>query len=774
MSHRLGPLHLARPRRRLLALGSILAMLSVVGAPLPSLASTSPSVVSFTAAVTTAPNQVTLSWDTDGAAATRGVYIYGYRSFLRPDVGYVAPSGTTSVTVPPGKYTWALAVTDDSGQQVIERRTVTVQAPTPVTVSGPQLVWRDWYDIKDVTIDWDPKGADTTTIVRPDGTSISTTGTSYTATAAELSARGEGHHTYKLQPCQTVAVGTFCGEPSIVQVQIGGSTFNGEFREFLPSSPASDVTVSWTSDPGNHWVLAAPTLGVSAVVTNGVPKYTIPKERFTDGAHTLTLTTCRLGQPSCATTLASKQYVVSDTTWTSKSWTEDYDPDHSSFYATHLIRGRALDPSIDDAGNIFSIGEFSDHLITVPAGAPEANTLEVPLHRVHDPNSNLQARVRPFVMPWNGGVRSTHSAAGERVIRVGQYLYATQGGWETPVGDPPLPNHSRIVRYDTQGTDDPNTLTDDRFCMYNMPENNNSVIGITWDGTRIWYLEQRVDSRQSVLGSFNPNELACENFLNYEDEQAVADSAHQYCTSWPATGCIRKITLPVTFSGPSHIVYDAEADAVWIAGWWTNGLGRWDVAGNTFQQFPSPRASTNTLGVTFPWQIRQLGDYVYFGEYGDGDLVRFDKTKPTEQCLVLDALGKNHCMNEIHVPLQVPGGIHSIEIHQDRLYFTVDQWGTIANSDVFGYVTLSDWKAGVRYTGLKSILPPERAHVDEMGTSGISINAGGTVVLGTGGASNSGQQAILKFVPAQGAAHSRAACRPAAPGESSAGGCRPS
>ena len=732
-----------RPRSlRLLVLGSALALLASLGVQGTSLASTAPSVVSFSAAVTAEPNRVTLSWETEGAAASRGVYIYGYRNVLRPDIGYVAPAGTVSVPVPPGTYTWTLSVTDGLGQQVLERRTLTVPGPTPVTVSGSQLVWQEWHDIQDVTIDWNPHGADSTTVFRPDGTSISTTGTSYTATAAELAARGEGLHTFKLQPCQTVPVGNFCGESSIVQVQIGGSRFNGDLREFLPSSPASDVTVSWTSDTGNHWVLAAPTLGIAAMVTNGVPEYRIPKERFTDGVHNLTLTSCRLGQPSCATTLASKQYVVSGTTWTSKSWTEDYDPNQS-----RAIQGRALDVDIDDAGNIFSIGEFSDHLVSVPSGATEASALQMPLHRVDDPNTNLQARVRPFAVPMFGGVRSTHSAYGERVIRVGQYVYATQGGWETAVGNPPLPNHSRIVRYDTQGADDPNTLTDDRFCMYNMPENNNTVIGITWDGTRIWYLEQRVESRQSVLGSFNPNELPCENFLNYEDEQAVADSAHQYCTSWPATACIRKITLPPSFSGPSHIVYDAEADAVWIAGWWTNGLGRFDIATSSFQQYPSPRASTNTLGVTFPWQIRESGDYVYFGEYGDGDLVRFDKTKPRELCLVLDAKGNNPCMSEIHVPLKVGGGIHSIEIHDNRLYFTVDQWGTIDDGDVFGYVTLDDWASGVRYTGLQSLLEPARAHVDEIGTSGIGINAGGTVALGTVGASNSHQQAILKFVP---------------------------
>jgi hypothetical protein len=101
-----------------------------------------------------------------------------------------------------------------------------------------------------------------------------------------------------------------------------------------------------------------------------------------------------------------------------------------------------------------------------------------------------------------------------------------------------------------------------------------------------------------------------------------------------------------------------------------------------------------------PWKIEVYGNHVYFAEFFDGDIVRFDKTMRTQpQCQSLDSGGNNPCMSELHVP---GASVFQTKFHNNRMYFT--SCGVRPDECNLGYVNLSDWYTGVLYTGMSSAL----------------------------------------------------------------------
>ena len=82
----------------------------------------------------------------------------------------------------------------------------------------------------------------------------------------------------------------------------------------------------------------------------------------------------------------------------------------------------------------------------------------------------------------------------------------------------------------------PATPYDDRFCVYNIPvddeagNGNNQVIGFAEMAGRVWFAESRglLSDSRSYISSFVPNPLQCENALNFDDPNAIRQQALQY------------------------------------------------------------------------------------------------------------------------------------------------------------------------------------------------------------------------------------------------------
>src|SRR5699024_6349854 len=129
--------------------------------------------------------------------------------------------------------------------------------------------------------------------------------------------------------------------------------------------------------------------------------------------------------------------------------------------------------------------------------------------------------------------------------------------------------------------------------------------------------------------------------------------------------------------------------------------------------FPMPASPSKTaLFGGFPWQIRVGQNAVYIGEYGDSDLVRFDKNYPApEECKAPLVNGKNPCMSQLHLPRPWSGtNLHSIALQGNRLWFTLaneQRNPKVPTASTFGYVNINSWTEGaphgVIYTNLSTL-----------------------------------------------------------------------
>jgi hypothetical protein len=223
--------------------------------------------------------------------------------------------------------------------------------------------------------------------------------------------------------------------------------------------------------------------------------------------------------------------------------------------------------------------------------------------------------------------------------------------------------------------------------------------------------------------------------LNYEDPQAVANSGHRYCTGWPATGCFRKIELTGMLRA-AHLDYDAAANAIWIGGWWTPALGRYDISNDAFTMFPASEPSNPEAPAPFGllksgvWHTGADQNYVYFTEFFDNDLVRFDKTADPATCQDLDADGHNPCMDEIHLPASDRGAaVYDLQFYDGRLWFA---GGGGARDAALGYVDLSSWNTGVVYTGMEALVDANRANLGPLVSGGLDINSSGVIAMNDG------------------------------------------
>ncbi|HEY6561979.1 MAG TPA: hypothetical protein VI072_32150 [Polyangiaceae bacterium] len=164
----------------------------------------------------------------------------------------------------------------------------------------------------------------------------------------------------------------------------------------------------------------------------------------------------------------------------------------------------------------------------------------------------------------------------EIVIEAGPHVWIINGGDQRPNA---TPDYNRLLRFDRRAKDLNTTPHDDRFCVFHVPFEGANVMGIAWDEAlhRIWYVEsRRPKSATPVLAWFNPDELECENFLDYSVPGAVAAASTRYCTSASQTHCIHTVPLMdwqdanERLSWAAHVTVDAQA--VWVAGFFSGAM----------------------------------------------------------------------------------------------------------------------------------------------------------------------------------------------------------
>jgi hypothetical protein len=356
----------------------------------------------------------------------------------------------------------------------------------------------------------------------------------------------------------------------------------------------------------------------------------------------------------------------------------------------------------------------------------------------------------PFVPPATVGQTST-TELGERIIYADNRIWFTQGGEylcnNTPPDGTPLCgwNHSRIVSFDPNATDDPATAQDERFCAYSVPGDDNEVVGLAWDGKRMWFTEWG----SGAVGWFDPTQLSCDTNLNY----AQADSSnplyvagqHQYCSATVTTNCVHTIPNcafaaagqacvpePVNH-GLAELTADPNGHTVWFTTLVASDLTQIDYNPNdptdtsalrvTNHVSPPPVGNSPFTG---NWEVVADSNYVYYTEFFTGDIARYNKT--TGQTDV------------IHPPALTPDATtYALAIYNGRLYFTTPS--SLGNDGGFGYVDLTNWNAGkptgVLYTGLGSLTDASRAQAAGISPSGIAIDP------------STGNVAIADFLRAQ-------------------------
>jgi hypothetical protein len=501
-----------------------------------------------------------------------------------------------------------------------------------------------------------------------------------------------------------------CGAGRLVTFDPRSAVIDAPFRRFVPVGEAA--TVSWAGF-GERWTVDAPTLGVVGEVVDE-PTFTVPGAAVVEGAHTVVVR----GEDG----VADRVQLVAGLddqrpTWTERHLTDDFDVDHVDT-STRPTIGSPLDVAFGDDGDLWAIGEFSRDVGVVHDG--ELRLLEVPGARreeVDDDGVTQRLPVRPFGNPLGRCVgRSSESTAlGERVVWTGEHAWFTQGG---VFGDPcEVANHSRLVRFDPTGVDDPHTEGDDRFCVVAVPGNDNNVVGVAHDPVtdRVWFTELDIepDTGGGRLGWLDEDDVPCENGLDYEDPAAVAaaESRSACCLHW----------IDLGESHPTHVV--VGGGSVWVADWSGERLSRYPASGEgELEQYAMPTATASWApGGSFGWQLRVTDDAVYVVEYADGQVLRFDLA--TEQ------------VDEVFLPLgATTANAHSIDVEGDRLWFTIaNEAGYVrdpADTSV-GYLDLAAWAeghpTGVLYTGFDDLpLPPERDH---RSPRGIDVDAFGRVAL---------------------------------------------
>lgn len=411
--------------------------------------------------------------------------------------------------------------------------------------------------------------------------------------------------------------------------------------------------------------------------------------------------------------------------------------------------GQPLDIAFDRDGAVWLTKEFSNSLeyfSTSLSATPEA--IEMPLARYFDSGRATLGITRPFQL-WISLTQmvSAHlSTLSEKVVVKGNKVWFTQGGGLQPARTTSSANHSRLLSMDLAADDSPSDLFDSRICAYNLPSDHpdgdvdSQLLGMTHAGGRVWLAESRglLSDRPSVISSFYPSALHCNNLMNFDDPEALGRQSLQYCKDGQSPeqdACMERFVLDMLPSNTK--VAHLEADPTDGSIWFTDARGRIlghlrpdaEVELEVFEFEDTHSDPFNGLPRFggFPWTLRVDENAVYINEYSTRHLLRFDKETRT--------------FSEVHVPCgNAEVTLHSIDLDRERGRL----WFTLANesrkpldpeASTIGYVDIRSWQdhvenpelelriSAVLYSGLASI-PPSAHHSRHQAFRGIDVEAG--------------------------------------------------
>jgi NHL repeat len=306
------------------------------------------------------------------------------------------------------------------------------------------------------------------------------------------------------------------------------------------------------------------------------------------------------------------------------------------------------------------------------------------------------------------------------------------------------PNHSRILAYN------PVAQT---FKAYDIPGDNNEVIGIAWDAARhrMWFTSsgrsKSVDPGSpgatcTILGctatavpsrivSFDPANIPTDNAFAFPTTgltcNGVSSSSVGTCSNVPSRGCItvndcvlaericpsavsddshcyHEYPLPPAISTQvAHMVLDAQGMVWYTAYGGGNYLGRLDPSHNQFTTFPLPPPLQGSVFAGAPWQIAIApGGDIVFTEFTDNQVSRFDAARATDPaCLALDANSNNPCIRSFVTPGPDAQTLHSLAVDASgQTWFGQGGSNNATSSSLsVGYVT-SDWSGIVMFPPL--------------------------------------------------------------------------
>ena len=695
-------------------------------------------------------NEITLQWrlahPTSSARIYKDIGTAEDAEFQRP-VCRPAPADTcfASVRVETGGYRqWQLAVTHPSGSTIYVPAALDVPAPYPLkAVYGGGFV--DMLAPTEQQITWlaDPRNA-------PCGSSkedawVEREGYFFAENRHQLARCGRdarvnirieeiskpGSRTFRLRDCYLPpdTDTPFCSPYVSVAFRTTSDHFLGPTVAYATSG--EDLTVAFTTASGDIRRLSSETLiraaDAARVIETATSRHTIPAALLTPGEHKIALQSCDSTGNTCSPPAALTVLVDSPVSWElNRDYTRDFLPGKG--YSL-LGTGEPLDITYDASGGIWVINEFSDTVEYISPARASASML-VPLAHSEGASPADQKSVTPFAidMGIDRLLPTNLSTLGERITLVGSKIWFTQGGGM--LGPVDIANHSRVISFDPARQDSTATFFDDRFCAYNVPtddENgfgNNQVIGLTATPNRIWIGESRslFGTAPSAISSFVPDPTNCENLLNFNDADALAQQHFQYCK--PAQtpeqdGCLQKFLFDQQPAGlkVAHLATDPVDGSIWFTDPQDKFLGNLKPDRQQpliLHPLPSDgerQAGEDPTKAGFPWSLRVDDNVVYFARYANRRLVRFDKATGTFDEIVIPAANA-----EI--------GLHSIAIDPEfkRLWFTLSNEMSAPldkKASTIGYIDLSSWDnhvsdpspdnriSAVIYSGLDTIVAPD-------------------------------------------------------------------
>jgi hypothetical protein len=464
-------------------------------------------------------------------------------------------------------------------------------------------------------------------------------------------------------------------------------------RSAVTVTPGSDLTLHWNRNENEYFILAslgangfpnfqtAATFPAPGGTWQGAPSngwatnaravsLAIPATAAAGSTYVLQLYTCNAADNLCSnssgntTPDSTVTITVGGSNWTAEPYTQGF----STLTKATQSGGQPLDVTFGGSTGttIYDDSEFTNAIgITAPGQTSVTST--------PDPSDLTNKPFYYFTSP------SALSALGERVTYADNYVWFTEGGWEFPPSG--ATNHSEIVAYNPASGG---------FCSYQVPGNDNEVVGLaatgTGNSTKIWFVE----SMGEAIDSFSPSQVGM-NCLPGGQFYALAGATSFHSVTWGVL--------------PGMIT--ADGAQLWVTDFWGPAVGRVDAStGNVTTTYKIPSNNAYSFLGPAPWQIVADINFVYAIDYADDQLVRINKADTTQVDRVQLPVTSDQ-EEGYGLALSGPPG-------NQRLYFTLSDdsalWSPLpfGATTTIGYVDLSSWQpasqptSAVVFTGLSA------------------------------------------------------------------------